>query len=199
MFVQVISGLIGDVSQVRVLTRRWQTELRPGARGYLGSTIGVTDDGVLVSVMRFTSREDAQVNAERVEQAAWWEALVACFLDGINVRDSDDVVVFGARDRFDHAGFVQVVEGRVHDLPAARQLQREVEPFLAAERPDLLGGVVAIHRLGTFTDVSYFVDEEAARGGEARPLSPELQRLLSHFGGVYTVEHFRDLRDPWCF
>ena len=60
MFVQVIEGKVSDSSGLRRQLDRWQAELRPGAAGFLGSTGGVTDDGVGFAIARFESASAAQ-------------------------------------------------------------------------------------------------------------------------------------------
>ena len=42
MFVQVITGKVTDTAAVRAAFDRWLEELAPGAKGWLGSTAGVT-------------------------------------------------------------------------------------------------------------------------------------------------------------
>ena len=42
MFVQVITGKVTDAAAVRAAFDRWLDELAPGAKGWLGSTAGVT-------------------------------------------------------------------------------------------------------------------------------------------------------------
>ena len=41
MFVQAIEGRVADREALRRELERWENELRPGARGFLGSTAGV--------------------------------------------------------------------------------------------------------------------------------------------------------------
>ena len=42
MFVQVIEGRVSDRDGLRRQMDKWESELRPGATGFLGSTAGVT-------------------------------------------------------------------------------------------------------------------------------------------------------------
>ena len=56
MFIQLIKAKVKDREGVQRLSERWMAELRPGAEGFLGATIGITDDGTLVDLARFTSR-----------------------------------------------------------------------------------------------------------------------------------------------
>src|SRR5437763_1325988 len=72
MFVQVIQGQVSDAARVRGQLDKWAEEVAPGAVGWLGSTAGVTDDGMLIALARFESEEAARRNSDRPEQAAWW-------------------------------------------------------------------------------------------------------------------------------
>src|SRR5262249_50539115 len=45
MFVQVIRGQATDPQELRSAFDTWYQQCAPGARGWLGSTAGVTDDG----------------------------------------------------------------------------------------------------------------------------------------------------------
>ena len=53
MFVQVITGKVTDAAAVRARFDRWLEELAPGAKGWLGSTAGVTDDGRIVTIRSY--------------------------------------------------------------------------------------------------------------------------------------------------
>src|SRR5688500_6814926 len=81
MFVQVFTGKVTDADAVRAVFEGWPSVAGKDARGWLGSTAGVTDDGQLVALARFESLEAARVNSERPEQGQWWESLAAN-LDG---------------------------------------------------------------------------------------------------------------------
>ena len=43
MFVQVIQGKVSERADARAAMERWQRELAPDAKGWLGSTAGVTE------------------------------------------------------------------------------------------------------------------------------------------------------------
>lgn len=196
MFIQVIKAKVKHREGVKRLSDRWLSELRPGAEGFLGATIGITDDGTLVDVARFESREAAMANSARPEQGAWWGEFEACLDNPAEFRESEDVTISGHGD-FDTAGFVQVMEGRLHDVEAARAFAAESLDVLAGERPDVLGDVQIIHPDSTFTDVVYFASETAAREGEAAPPSPAMQEAMTRMGELLEVNAYYDLRDPW--
>src|SRR3954471_2064451 len=118
MFAQVIQGRTSDAQGLRAAMDRWNEELRPGSIGYLGSTIGVTDDGMFVAVARFESAAAADRNAQRPEQGRWWEETSRLFDGEVTFRDSEDLTVELQGDP-DQAGFVQVMQGRVTDTGRA--------------------------------------------------------------------------------
>jgi hypothetical protein len=198
VFVQVIKAKVKDREGVQRLGERWMAELRPGAEGFLGATIGITDDGTLVNLARFASREAAMANSERPEQGAWWAEFEACFDGPADFRESEDVTVHQQGDP-DRAGFVQVMEGRVHDADAARAFSAESVDMLASERPDVLGDVQIIYPDGTFSDVVYFISEEAAREAESAPPSAAMQEAMARMGELLEVDTYLDLREPWLY
>ena len=57
MFAQVIQGRTSDADGVLAALDRWLEELRPGSVGWLGSTIGVTDDGRYAEVVQHSARQ----------------------------------------------------------------------------------------------------------------------------------------------
>jgi len=195
VFIQLIKAKVKDREGVQRLSDRWMAELRPGAEGFLGATIGITDDGTLVDVARFTSREAATANSGRPEQGAWWTEFEACLDGPAEFRESD--VTVNERGDLDQAGFVQVMEGRLHDVEAARVFSAESVNLLAGERPDVLGEVEIVHPDATYTSVVYFVSEAAAREAESAPPSPAMQAAMTQMAELLEVDTYYDLRDPW--
>lgn len=193
MFVQIIEGKIKDPNLLARQTERWTAEIKPGARGYLGSTGGTTSDGRGVLVARFESAEAAQANSARAEQDAWWSETVKAFDGEPSFRDCTDVdMLFGGGSN--DAGFVQVITGRVKDQDAARRLMLDQEGALRSERPDLLGGIVAWHGDGTFTQVVYFTSEADARKTEQATNSSELAKAYADL--MEGSPTFYDLPEP---
>src|SRR5262245_40335111 len=169
MFVQVISGRVTDAEAMQELADRWERDLRPGAAGFLGSTLGVTDDSRFVVLARFESPEAAAKNSDRPEQSAWWSEMQQQVSDVV-VHDCSRVeTLFGGGK--DHAGFVQVMQGRIKDRAKAYEFfgrAADAERVLGAARPDVIGEVIALHDDGdTYTDVVYFTSEAEARANEA--------------------------------
>ena len=91
MFIQVIQGDVRDADQLHRQLERWRTEIKPGARGYLGSTGGVTADGRGITLVRFESEAAARANSERPEQGAWWNEAVKAFDGEVTFHDCRDV------------------------------------------------------------------------------------------------------------
>jgi hypothetical protein len=197
MFVQVIQGKTSNEEGLRAASRRWVQELAPGATGWLGSTLGVTDDGRGVAVVRFESAAAAQANAERPEQSSWWEATRVLFDGDVTFVDSEDVVVDVVGDP-DRAGFVQVMQGQVTDPARAKELMGRIPAEeIAALRPDILGSVAIGHEDGLWTQVIYFTTEEAARVGERQEAPPEFQQVMAEMAEISVGEpDFLDLRRP---
>ncbi len=194
MFIQIIQGTVTDADALQRSVARWRKEIKPGARGYLGSTGGVTPDGRGITMVRFESEADAQANSDRAEQGAWWNEASKAFGDDVTFHNCTEVesILGGGSD---DAGFVQVLQGRTNDQAQMRKTGREIQDELHALRPDILGVVVAFHGDGGFTQAIYFSSEEAARAGEkAMENDSELnQRLRATIEGDLT---FFDLKEP---
>lgn len=190
----MIRGKVADASAIHVALDRWDTDLRPGARGFLGSTAGVSTDGELLLVARFESEDEASRNSERPEQAAWWSELERALEGPASFAESSviDVSMGGGSD---DAGFVQVFWGR-GDRAAARSAMVEAEPVLRRERPDILGGFTLWLDDDRFIDVAYFSSEQDAREGETRELSAEGRAVFEEFGRVLAAEGYADIPHP---
>lgn len=192
MFIQTLQGRLRDADLFQRQGERWNAELRPGATGFLGSTSGVTSDGVGFVAARFDSAESARANSERAEQGAWWAETEKAF-EEVSFHDCDEVdeMMGGGSDE---AGFVQVIQGRVRDQDSARAMLRDAQPRLAEGRPDVLGGVMAWHGDGGgFTQVMYFRSEAEARAGEGQ-MDDEVDRQYRE--AMAAEPTFLDLTDP---
>jgi hypothetical protein len=197
MFIQVIQGTVSDADALRQRLDEWVEQLAPDAVGWLGSTAGVADDGRFVAMARFESAEAARRNSDRPEQGEWWAKTMDVLQGEPTVHDCDDVVVMG-NGGDDAAGFVQVMQGRVTDVERMRAIGEQFESASAGFRPDVLGGVVALHGDGSYTNAIYFSSEEEARKGEVQEAPPELEALLQEERELHEGEiDYLDLRDPW--
>jgi hypothetical protein len=166
MFVQVIEGRTHDPREFRRMEMQWESDVHPGATGFLGSTVGVTDDGRFVVMARFDDEQSARTNSDRPEQRAWYDEFVTCLDGEPTFKESSDVDLLfeGAPDR---AGFVQVMEGKVLDRAKAEAMESpEMLEQLHKVRPDLLGGVRVWLPHDEFVDVAYFTSEAEARRNE---------------------------------
>ena len=197
MFAQVIQGRTSDAEGLRASLDRWLEELRPGSIGWLGSTIGITDDGQFVAVARFESAEAADRNSRRPEQGRWWEETSRHFDGEVRFQDSEDVTIDLPGDP-DTAGFVQVMQGRVTDANRAKEVMAQIPgDVMAAHRPDVLGSVVIGFPDGAWTQVIYFTSEADAREGERTEPPTELRNAMEEMAKLSVGETtFLDLREP---
>lgn len=199
MFVQVIEGKVSDKAGLRRQMDRWEAELRPGAAGFLGSTGGVTEDGVGFAIARFESAAAAKANSERAEQGKWWTETEQCFDGPVSFTDSEDVEEFlggGSND----AGFVQVM--KTADGLARAEVKAMDEKFskhASTWRPDLIGGVRVWTGETSTVEVNYFTSEAEARGNENKEPPAELAEMFSQFADVIANTEFLDLSDPWLY
>jgi hypothetical protein len=193
MFVQVMKGKTNDPAKLRSQADRWQSEVRPGAVGFLGGTGGIAEDGTFVLFARFADEASARANSDRAEQGAWWEQTIDCFDGEPTFRESSDVrlLLDGGSD---DAGFVQVMEGTAVDRAKAEAFETpELLEQLRAARPELLGGLRAWFEGGAFADVVYFTSEDSAHQGET---SSEFAGPQQEYLDLYKDVTFIDLRDP---
>ncbi len=197
MFVQVFQGPVSDAARAGELMDQWVKEQAPAAEGWLGSTGGVTEDGMLVALARFESEEAAQRNSDRPEQGGWWSQLEALFTAEPEFRNSTEVDVdtYGDPGR---AGFVQVMQGRTSDPARSRELMASDPTDWQTFRPDVLGSVLANHADGEWTMALYFTSEAEAREGEQKEPPPELKAMMDEMDALSVGEpRFYDLKQPW--
>ncbi|MGY1634930.1 hypothetical protein ACI784_24775 [Geodermatophilus sp. SYSU D01186] len=200
MFAQLIQGRTSDAEAVRTALDKWMQELQPGSVGWLGSTIGVADDGRFVAVARFESAEAAARNSQRPEQSRWWEETQRLFDGEVTFADSDDVQVDLTGDP-DRAGFVQVMQGRVTDRERAKELvARMSTEDMAGFRPDVLGSVMMTYEPDRWAQVIYFTSEAEAREGESKEAPPEVQAVMEELMALSPEPpDFIDLRRPLLY
>ena len=198
MFIQVIQGHVSDKDEIRAALDRWEQTVAPGAIGYLGSTSGVADDGTFISLARFESPEAARRNSDRPQQHDWWMETAKLFSGDVAFHDCKEVVTFG-QGGSDDAGFVQVMQGRVRDVDRMRELNEQYEAAGGDTfRPDVIGGVVAMHGDGGYTNAIYFTSEAEAREGEKKEAPAELKQLMDEEMSLHEGDlTFIDLHEPW--
>jgi quinol monooxygenase YgiN len=193
MYVQVIKGQTKDKAALRRQSERWRDEVRPGAIGFLGSTVGIAEDGTFVAIARFADEAAARANNDRPEQTAWWQETSKYFDGEPTFRESSDTTELfdGGSDK---AGFVQVMEGTVTDRAKVQELETpEMMEQLRAARPDLLGSLRVWMPGGAFVDTAYFTSEADARAGES---SGAFEGPQQEYGALFGEMTFTDLRDP---
>jgi len=197
MFAQVIEGRTSNPEALLAAMDRWKAELEPGSIGWLGSTMGVTDDGRAVAVARFESAQAAERNSQRPEQSQWWEETARLFEGEVTFRDSEDVTDEGTGDP-DRAGFVQVMQGQVTDQARAKEIMAQFPQDAMAEfRPDILRSLMIGHNDGRWTQVIYFTSEAEARENEAKEPPKEFQAFMAELNAISKGEPiFFDLRNP---
>jgi hypothetical protein len=196
MFVQVIEGRVGDRDGLRRQMDRWQSDLRPGATGFLGSTSGVTDDGRAIAFARFESAAAAKANSDRPEQGQWWAETEKLYEGDVTFADSEDVETFlggGSND----AGFVQVMKNRGADRDAIHRMDQSFEQHGPSFRPDVIGGLRVWTGPDTYAEVIYFTSEADARAGEKKEPPKELAAEMREFEDMMANVDFLDLKDPW--
>ena len=195
MFVQVIQGRVNDEAGLRKQLDRWVSDLAAGASGWLGATGGVSSDREFVGIVRFESEEAARANGDRPEQGEWWNETAKCFDGDVTFVDCPEVDLF-LDGGSDDAGFVQIIQGRA-DREELRSRATELNETLRRLRPDVIGGLVAWHGDGRFTQAVYFISEAEAREGETRELSPEDVAARDEVLSLLHDVRYVDLREPW--
>lgn len=197
MFVQVIQGQVADPAAVKDALDEWLRDVAPGAVGWLGSTGGVTDDGRLITLVRFESAEAARRNSARPEQDAWWSGMHKLFTNEPTFSDTEDVIVDIVGEP-DQAGFVQMMRGQGTNADRARELMTQDSAEWAAFRPEILGSVAALHAGGGYTMCLYFTNEAEAREGEQKEPPPKLKAQMAEMDTLQSgPPEFFDLRQPW--
>ncbi len=194
MFVQVFQGKVKDADGWMKAMQMWERDLRPNAKGFIGGTGGITDDGRIISVARFESAELAAQNSSLPGQAEWFEKASAAIDGELTFHDCTEIdELFGGGS--DKATFVQVMQAQVKDRDTMRKGMHDLEGELREIRPDLLGALTAWHDDGrTFTQASYFTSEDEARANEKVMADhPSFQQWASNIDGDVT---FFDLTSP---
>ncbi|MDP8960082.1 MAG: hypothetical protein M3N32_00385, partial [Actinomycetota bacterium] len=152
-------------------------------------------DSEFIAIMTFASDEAARRNAQRPEQDEWWSEMERHFAGDVTFRDCLHVATYGAWERED-AGFVQIVQGRSRDLDGVMdEIAKAEQEFVKDHRLGLMGGIIADHGDGTFTEVIYYPTEDAARSEseeEARKPVAAAEKLSSTVSDV----RYLFLRDP---
>ena len=166
MFVQIIKGTTKDAAGVRRQGERWNTDVRPGAIGFLGSTVGVSDDGTFYAFARFADAASARANSERPEQSAWWSETAKLFDGGAHVP-RDERHHGAARRRLRYVpGSCRSWKAPSPTAPRPRRWRTTRCSHNSARRgPTCIGSVRMWFAGGAFVEAAYFTSEDAARAG----------------------------------
>jgi len=196
MFIQLIEGRVSDESAVRSRWDAWMSDIAPGAQGWMGSTGGVSDDGVFVAMARFESGDAAQASGLRDEHQRWW-ADTQPILDGNSyLINCGDVSVLGEGGA-DKAGFVRVMHAQVADGARVRTIEAETEESFRRLRPDFLGGLRGWYGQRGLVAVDYFTSEKAVQKGDAKELPVEVKKQFDEWYSLLDGLRFIDLPRPW--
>lgn len=195
MFVQVIQGRVQDAAGLKEQLDSWRDGPGKDAVGWLGMTAGVSEDGQFVALVRFESEEAARANSERPEQDAFAQEMSGHFEGDVTFVDCREVDLFLGGGS-DEAGFVQVMQGRA-DREKLLSFTSGMEEALKRLRPDVLGGIIAWHGDGRFTQAVYFRSEAEAREGEGRDVSGEDTAGRDEMMSLLQDLTYIDLKEPW--
>jgi hypothetical protein len=196
VFIQIIQGKCRDADRMHQLTDEWREQLGPTAEGWLGGTYGITDDDEFVGVVRFESREAAARNSTRPEQGEWFTKMQECFDGDVMFHDCDNAQMF-LNGGSDDAGFVQVMQGRLSDPERFRRFMDQPMDMLQEQRPEIIGGTIAIDEDGFFTETISFRSEEEARVGEKKEMPDDRRREFEEEMSQVSDMRYLDLHRPW--
>ncbi len=193
MFIQVIQGTVTDNEHLKRQMDLWRTELKPGARGYLGSVAGTAANGQHIAVVLFDSELAARTNSQRPEQGDWWRDTEKGFKGDVTFTSCRQVdVALGGIVK--DAGFVQIIQGQASDKVAMRQLLAEMEPLIRKQRPDVLGTIFGWDDNNRFTQAVFFKSVKAARKAEEAGASDNIrERFIALSVGE---RKYLDLENP---
>ena len=197
MFIQVIQGQVTDRDELKTMIDRWASDVAPTATGWLGTTAGVTAGGAFVALARFESEEAARRNSDRPEQDEWWAQTSKLFDGEVTFRDSIEVEEF-LRGGSDDAGFVQVITGQARDVDRIKELNEQYGQY-AHLRPDLIGGVIALHVDALFTQAAYFTSEAEARAAESQEPPEEVKAVMDEENDLISSIAYIDIDQPWLY
>lgn len=77
----MIARMNESVEELRARSKRWEAERGPMV-GHIDSRVMAADDGRIVMVVRFESKEKYLALADSPTQAEWWASEVMPLLDG---------------------------------------------------------------------------------------------------------------------
>jgi hypothetical protein len=135
-------------------------------------------------------------NSARPEQGAWWQRMQECFDGDVTFHDCDDATIW-MEGGSDDAGFVQVIQGRVTDPERFRHMMEQPMDTLHEERPEIIGGTLAMQPDGWFTETVAFRTEAEARQGERKQMPEDVRREMEQEMSLMQDVTYKDLHHPW--
>ncbi len=196
MFAQVIRAKVLDAQAVESQFRRWKSEVAAGMSGWHDVTGGVTGEGVLVSVTRFESAEQARRHFGRQEYDAWWKDTRALLSDEPTFYESEDVTELWKGPLGD-AGFVQMMLATVADRTTVERIEEDSDDAFRRWRPDALGGYRVWLPHGRMLAVDYFSSEAEARAGEQSEPPQDVAEAFPKWMAQMSDQEWMDLPSPW--
>lgn len=197
IYVEIIQARVKDPAGVQEVYARWVRDVAPGADGWLASTAGISDEGEFIAVVRFASEQAARLNRSRPQQDSWWREMSQQLADDARFIDCAAVATFG-EDRPGDPGFVQAVQGQAAKLPGVlEQVAETAQHHIFEHHLDVLGGLIADHGDGGFTEVVYYPSPEAARHGESGNVADRDVTLVERLAGFVADLRYLNLADPW--
>jgi hypothetical protein len=153
----------------------------------------VSADGDVVLLLRFASQEAAYLTLDLPASARWWQQCRR-LLSGPPVLTESTAVTGILRGGSDDAAAVRITRGSA-SRASLRDSLRPLEALPAAERAPVIGGFVAWHEGGRFTEALY-LREPAGRSGELTA-SSALRRVLDVHDAAVGAASVVDLGEPW--
>jgi hypothetical protein len=195
MFIQVIQGKVRDEAGLRRNMQRWQTDLQPGAKGYLGTTSGTSDDGTFIALARFESAEAARRNSDRPEQGQWWAETEKCFDGEVTFLDCPDVMQW-LDGGSDDAAFVQIMEGHSRDRKRMHELMNQYGDRIHEMRPEIIGATLSSFGDDGYVEAVYFRSESEAREHEKLDVPDDLRSIFEEENELMGDVSYFDLHQP---
>ena len=91
-----------------------------------------------------------------------------------------------------------MITGQTRDLDKMRALNEQYGQY-AHLRPDVIGGVVAIHEDKLFTQAVYFTSEAEARAAEKEQPPEEMKAVVDEENDLVQGLAYIDIEEPWLY
>jgi hypothetical protein len=194
---ETIRGRVSDPEAMGAAFDSWVQEIAPGAKGWLGSTGGVTDDNELFILTLFESEEEAKAHESRPEQGQFWAEVSNIFRSEPAIQTSTKVY-FDTNGDLNSTEFVKVGLGTLSDVDSMLALI-EGNSSWRTSRPDILGIVGADFGAGQFTYAAFFTSHDTAREvDEGENMPQEVRARMDKMTSLVIGElEYLDLMDPW--